>query len=230
MLRDKDLAMKKARSSRKVEDWNKARADRNRVGRLVEEAKADFLKEQQEELADDPKKFWRLVKSIVPGKKRKTGKITFIERTKVDGGAIEKEVSEAETADFINDFFSGIGPKLAKDFKDPWEFFGDALEAECPTMAAEYEQVLRLCKDIKISKSLGFSDIPTRAFKDAFRVLVPQLVYMFNLSFVTGQFPDRWKRATIIPLYKGGDKTEVGNYRPVSLLPLPGKVLEKIAL
>ena len=42
-------------------------------------------------------------------------------------------------------------------------------------------------------------------------------------------FPDRWKIATIIPLYKGGDKTEVSNYRPVSLLPLPGKLIEKIA-
>ena len=35
--------------------------------------------------------------------------------------------------------------------------------------------------------------------------------------------------ATIIPLYKGGDKTEVGNYRPVSRLPLPGKLLERVA-
>ena len=60
-------------------------------------------------------------------------------------------------------------------------------------------------------------------------VVIPQLVYMFNLSFSTGIFPDSWKRATIIPLFKGGSKTEVANYRPVSLLPLPGKLIEKIA-
>ena len=64
--------------------------------------------------------------------------------------------------------------------------------------------------------------------KDAFLCLVPQLVYLFNLSFTIGNFPDTWKRATIIPLYKGGDKTDVSNYRPVSLLPLPGKLIEKI--
>ena len=60
-------------------------------------------------------------------------------------------------------------------------------------------------------------------------VIIPQVLYMFNQSFVTSTFPERWKRATIIPLYKGGDKTEVGNYRPVSLLPLPGKLLERAA-
>ena len=40
-------------------------------------------------------------------------------------------------------------------------------------------------------------------------------------------FPDAWKKATIIPLYKGGAKNDVNNLRPVSLLPLPGKLLEK---
>ena len=52
---------------------------------------------------------------------------------------------------------------------------------------------------------------------------------MFNLSFSKGVFPDAWKQATIIPLFKGGVEREVSNYRPVSLLPLPGKLLEKIA-
>ena len=77
-------------------------------------------------------------------------------------------------------------------------------------------------------KSSGIKDIAAKVFKDAFLVLVPQLVYMFNLSLNKGLFPDGWKKATIIPLYKGGVKTEVSNYRPVSLLPLPGKLLEKV--
>ena len=66
-------------------------------------------------------------------------------------------------------------------------------------------------------------------FKDAFRVLIPQLVFLFNMSLNTGKFPDNWKQATIIPLHKGGDKSDVSNYRPVSLFPLPGKLLEKVA-
>ena len=56
-IKDKDSSLKVAKRTGIVEDWAKARADRNRVGRLVEQAESDFLRAQQEELADDPKKF-----------------------------------------------------------------------------------------------------------------------------------------------------------------------------
>ena len=203
-----------------------AKSERNRVGSLVDQAKAEFLKDQQAELADDPKKFWRVVKSIVPGKKKVTLKISLMDRASEEG---EGTIEESDTANFINSFFANIGPKLACNHNEQWSFHGETVQEDCPPFTTNYVQVQKLCKDIKTVKSSGFPDISSVVFKDAFKVLVPQLVYMFNRSFVTGTFPDSWKRATIIPLYKGGDKTEVGNYRPVSLLPLPGKLLERVA-
>ena len=152
-----------------------------------------------------------------------------MDRSVVDGAPGEVNVKDIDTADFINNFFSSIGPKLARNYTDPWKFYGEIVDADCAPLRAEFDQVLQLCKDIKVCKSSGIEDIPTKAFKDSFRVLISQLVFLFNLSFSKGQFPDSWKRATIIPLYKEGDKTEVSNYRPVSLLPLPGKIIEKIA-
>ena len=68
----------------------------------------------------------------------------------------------------------------------------------------------------------------SRIIKDAFLVLTLQLVYLFNLSLSTSIFQSKWKSATVIPLFKGGNKLDVSNYRPISLLPLPGKLLEKI--
>ena len=59
-------------------------------------------------------------------------------------------------------------------------------------------------------------------------VMITQLVFIFNMSSLKSEFPCDWKNATIIPLFKGGNKNTVSNYRPVSLLPLPGKMLEKI--
>lgn len=50
----------------------------------------------------------------------------------------------------------------------------------------------------------------------------------FSLVLTTGKFPDKWKIACVIPLHKGGNKTAVHNYRPISLLPLVGKLMEKI--
>ena len=224
-IKDKDRVLREARQSGLAGDFVRARMERNRVGRLIEQAKADFLKDQQEELVDDPKKFWRLVKSILPGKGKSRRKITLADRKE----GKDMEVEDTDTANYINKFFSGIGPKLAKVHNEPWVFYGEKVENECPAFVTDYEQVSKLCGEILTVKSSGFEDIATKVFKDAFRVLVPQLVYIFNLSFSTGMFPDSWKQATIIPLYKGGDKLEVSNYRPVSLLPLPGKVIEKIA-
>ena len=49
-----------------------------------------------------------------------------------------------------------------------------------------------------------------------------------NMSIHKNIFPDTWKVATVVPLFKGGNKEDVSNYRPVLLLPVPGKILEKI--
>ena len=67
-----------------------------------------------------------------------------------------------------------------------------------------------------------------KVYKDRFLVLGRQLVNIFNCSLRSSIFPEVWKRAKVVPLFKGGTSDEVGNYRPVSLLPLPGKLLEKI--
>ena len=224
-IKDKDRSLRTARRTGKAEDWDQARRDRNRVGRLVEQARADFLKEQQDELADDPKKFWHTVKSIIPVKKATTSKISLVCKG-TNGG--NKVVDPDKTADFINDFFSNIGPNIARDLRDPWVFYGEEVKEKCPQFEADLDGVLKLCRAIKVTKSSGITDISSRVLKDSFLVIIPQLVHMFNTSFLTGVFPDKWKIATIIPLYKGGDKSDVSNYRPVSLLPLPGKLIEKI--
>lgn len=63
-----------------------------------------------------------------------------------------------------------------------------------------------------------------RTFKFA---ILPILLLIMNLSIRKGVFPTLWKTAKVIPLYKSGNKKDVNNYRPISLLPIFGKVLEK---
>ena len=106
-IKYKDRLVRVAKRSGKLEDWRRARMERNKVGRLVETTKGEFLKEQQEELADDPNKFWRLIKSLVPNKKKGKSKK---ELSHTDEAGVESEVCSAQVAEFINDFFCGIGP------------------------------------------------------------------------------------------------------------------------
>ena len=58
--------------------------------------------------------------------------------------------------------------------------------------------------------------------------LIQPLSLIFRGSVYTGVYPDTWKKSNIVPVHKKGDKQIVNNYRPVSLLPICSKILEKI--
>lgn len=59
-------------------------------------------------------------------------------------------------------------------------------------------------------------------------LLVAPLTYIYNLNLGTGSFPQRIKHAKVIVLFRGGDKSGLNNYRPISLLPLFSKPTEKL--
>ena len=54
------------------------------------------------------------------------------------------------------------------------------------------------------------------------------LCHIFNLSLGQGKFVNDFKKAKAIPVHKKGFKTDVNNYRPISLLPVTSKILERI--
>ena len=58
-------------------------------------------------------------------------------------------------------------------------------------------------------------------------ITVP-LVIIFKKAIATGVFPDIWKKGNIVPIHKKESKNEIKNYRPISLLPIFGKIFEKL--
>ena len=63
--------------------------------------------------------------------------------------------------------------------------------------------------------------------KDVFGVITPQLT-LFNLSISLGIFPESWAIATVSPIPKTGNKHLANNWRPISIIPLIGKLMEKL--
>ena len=76
-------------------------------------------------------------------------------------------------------------------------------------------------------KSTGLDNIPARFLKDAAVFLKIPITYIINMSVVENKVPEELKSARVVPLYKKGNKSEVGNFRPVSILSIISKILER---
>ena len=61
-------------------------------------------------------------------------------------------------------------------------------------------------------------------------MITPPLCKLFNISVISGTIPEEWKLANIVPVHKKGDKEYAENYRPISLLCITSKVLERCVL
>ncbi|KAJ7411667.1 hypothetical protein BTVI_48805 [Pitangus sulphuratus] len=79
-------------------------------------------------------------------------------------------------------------------------------------------------------KSMRLDGIHPRILKELADVIAECLLMIFEQSWEYGEVPDDWKLANIVPIFKKGKKDDPGNYRPVSLTSVPGKVMEKIIL
>ena len=77
------------------------------------------------------------------------------------------------------------------------------------------------------NKSVPISSIPVRVFKYVTDIISPILTVLINKSVISGVFPDILKEARIVPIFKGGDRSCIKNYRPISILPSFSKIFEK---
>ena len=90
------------------------------------------------------------------------------------------------------------------------------------------KKVLEVLQFIDISKAAGIDKISGRFLKDGANILAKPIAKICNISISSGLFPSDCKIAKLKPLYKKGSKTNPENFRPISLLPLISRVIERI--
>src|SRR5271156_6923652 len=89
-------------------------------------------------------------------------------------------------------------------------------------------ELTNLINSLDVKKSCGPDNISVQLVRDNCCVLLQPLLYIFNLSLEQGVVPDLMKLAKVTPLFKKGDHGVTSNYRPISLLSVFGKLLEKL--
>ena len=88
--------------------------------------------------------------------------------------------------------------------------------------------ILTIFKNTKVSKAAALDNLSGCFLKDDAKVLDKPITDLCNLSITSGKFPGSCKYVKLKPIYKKGSLTEASNYRPISLLPLISKVIEKV--
>ena len=173
-----------------------------------------------------PRKFWRNINDISGlGKSKNRQSIGKI----VDDEG--KEYENQDAADFLNTYYTTAGPRLAEKFRNNWECdrSGIHVDTEFEFKRISERDVSKIVKEITISKSCSLPGLSTRLVKDAFEVIVPELTYLFNKCINLGDIPESWCLGSITPIPKTTVKsTNAKNWRPITQIPLPGKLLEKL--
>ena len=131
----------------------------------------------------------------------------------------------------FNKFFFNIGQSLAKKIpkidKDPTSYIRESVQDSIYLNKTSTTEVKLLIQQLKRSSS-GWDSISTDIVKATYETCITPLKHLLNLSIEKGFFPIELKIAKVIPSFKSDDSKVINNYRPVSVLPVFFKLLEKL--
>ena len=97
-----------------------------------------------------------------------------------------------------------------------------------PSELIPFYDILNITRSLNPNKADGWDGISARMIKLSDAALITPLKIIFTNCLRRGLFPEIWKYANAVPVYKKIEEKVKGNYRPISLLPIFGKILEKL--
>ena len=228
LMRERDRV--KGQAERDHTLWPEYKRLRNKVTSELRKSVEAYFRDMVDENCNDPKGMWKVVNKVLNKDHDSLSPLSVT----YEGQSIDKS---GEIAEAFNNHFVTIGPKLAEKIEceesdDPLKYIDNkGSSADAPRFAFQKvtpDSIKREIHRLKSAKSAGHDKIPVRLVKDAADVLCTPLASIFNVSFEKGIFPNIWKIAKVSPIFKSGQKTDLCNYRPISVLSVFSKLLERI--
>jgi hypothetical protein len=223
---ERDKQSKIARKTNSTADWEKYKTLRDRVTAMVKSAKGSYNRKLIEDNSGDSKSFWRTLTRLIPGKK------VLPRNIKVDNMSLH---CYSKTANGFNKFFVGTITRLTDAMGSVFtsgEGIGMYWRSNNPNELFHFEEIFKnfmlgQLNKLKSKKAAGLDAIPMQLLKDSVEIIANPLTKIINFSLVNGCVPSEWKEARVIPLFKSGESDNMDNYRPVSILPVVSKILER---
>ena len=224
-LYKRDYFKRKAIKTNKEEDWLLFKSSKNAANIALRHSKKEYYTKKFSNNKQNPKKAWRTINDVL-GRNRKH---TMINEIKIPGKTV---TSTDELVEVFNDYFSNIGPRLAESVPNDNDVSFRQFVAQQPNDNFSFRPVsvtlvYNLLVKLSTSKATGLDNIAAKVLKMAAPVVAPSLTEFFNMSIDTQQFPSDWKTAKVIPLFKRGQRSLLNNYRPISILPVVSKLMER---
>lgn len=187
---------------------------KNILNKLLRDAKKRYYEAKFHEASGITEQ-WKLINSFLNRNSKETliNEISSINGTYKEPTAIANEFNNYFTVNNtpVSDSFEGTLER------QPQSFF------LYPTIPEEIHNVI---KKLKLT-SAGLDEIQPVHLKYVADIVADPLSHVINLLFKNGTFPSDLKRAKIVPVFKKGDKGLVSNYRPIAILSVLSKVIEK---
>jgi len=219
-MKERDEARRAWESQRTPDSRHEYTQCRNRVKSLQTLARRSFMCDR---LSTNRRDFWSRIKQFTlrPVK-----------------GVDAPSDGLSGRADAFNAHFAAVGPRIAAEAaaatRDsttqliagprPFRVCASALELRPATLP----ELSTAISQMSGSRAVGIDGVPLHAVKKCFPVIAPHLLHLINCSIVTRTFPDAWKTARVTPVYKAGDRADLNNFRPISILSVLSKITEKV--
>ena len=170
------------------------------------------------------KKSWNVIKMVINKRKYRQCCTKFVSNGKTveDGKLI---------ANRFNDFFVNVGSSLAKTIplspKDPTDYMIQNINVIFNINPVTGDEITKIMGQFKDSAA-GWDTLKPSVMKNIKEYVKYPLAHICNLSFFTGVFPKELKLANVAPVFKANDEMIFTNYRPVSVLPVFSKLIERL--
>ena len=213
-MRKRNSLYKRARKSNNPSIFQKYKAVRNDVVQELRRAKKQYFRNLN---PTNHKQFWKTVKLMT----KSSSSIPVLERNGVTAS------KDSDKATMLNQYFSECfnTAQAPLSSSDRVNFEGSN---QCPVnLMCTEEEVLEMLASLDASKASGPDGISAKMLKGTAYSITPSLTKLFNLSISTGVFPEAWKVSSIVPIPKASDRANPTNYRPISLLAVISKMLER---